>query len=85
MTLRMVLVLFAEGTVLPVWYWWMSCFACMVLALSLPSQFSPRVMGAFTPFRLRFVILGGAVMRPARLNAPYLPFVIRIQRRSSTW
>ncbi len=52
------------------------CFACMVLALSLPSQFSPRVMGAFTPFRLRFVILGGAVMRPARFNAPDLPFVI---------
>ena len=26
------------------WYWWMSCFACMALALSLPSQYSPRVM-----------------------------------------
>jgi len=34
------------------------------------------MMGAFTPFRLRFVILGGAVMRPTRFNALDLPFVI---------
>ena len=32
--------------------------------------------GVYTPFRLRFVILGGAVMRPTRFNAPDLPFVI---------
>ena len=40
------------------------------------SVFSSGDTGTFTTYKLRFVILGGAVMRPTRFSAPDLPFVI---------
>jgi len=65
--------------------WRKGFFACIVLALSLSSQFSPRAIRAFSPHRnLRIAMHGGIAKRPARFNIlldpPYV-WIIAARRR----